>query len=801
MRREEGNDSTLAAPDAGGGSTLHAPAAAAAAGDLPALGEVDPSAYALGGELARGGMGRIIAARDRRLRRPVAIKLLLAHGPAAARRFEREALITARLQHPSIVRVYEAGRWPDGQPFYAMEKVRGRSLDKVIADAGGLDGRLALLPSVIAVAEALAYAHSEGIVHRDLKPANVLVGDFGETVVIDWGLAKDIRDVDTIDEATGESSPSLPDLTVAGTVMGTPAFMAPEQARGEEVDERTDVYALGAMLYALLAGEPPYRGRSSDEIIEQVVTGQRRALAERVPGAPAELCAIVDRAMAVVREQRYATARELADDLERFAAGQLVAAHRYSRGRLLVRWLRRHRVPVMIALAAAMVLAIVGALAVHQVVRERDRADRERVDAVGARADAEAARRLAEQRADEMVFEQARSSFDADPSTALAWLKQLSPAADWAAARALAVDAAARGVARELAGHGDDVEYVAFAPVGAWLASGSDNGSIRLWTVDGTPGRSPAGHGAPIEGMIWSADGRVLVTASPDGTARLAQADTGAGRVLAHGAGVRGVAASADGTKAATGGVDGRVVVWTLGPDTARELGRHQDTVRGLAFSSDGGTVFSVADDGALGIWPITGGRPKIIAAHGSVARAIAVSPDGALIATGGEDGKAKLWTRDGAPVRTLGVHNELVRDVLFTPDGRWVASAGGDNLVRLVAVDGSGERVLEGNTSGIKDIALSADGSLLASAGIDGTVHVWPVAGGPPRVLRGHRGSVKAVSFAPDGHWLASGSDDDHVRVWPLQPLPAPPEGAGLRAWLDQATNINVARGRPAPR
>jgi WD40 repeat protein len=92
-------------------------------------------------------------------------------------------------------------------------------------------------------------------------------------------------------------------------------------------------------------------------------------------------------------------------------------------------------------------------------------------------------------------------------------------------------------------------------------------------------------------------------------------------------------------------------------------------------------------------------------------------------------------------------------------------------------------------------------DGSLLASAGIDGTVHVWPVAGGPPRVLRGHRGSVKAVSFAPDGHWLASGSDDDHVRVWPLQPLPAPPEGAALRAWLDQATNINVARGRPAPR
>ncbi|HTM22728.1 MAG TPA: serine/threonine-protein kinase, partial [Kofleriaceae bacterium] len=210
LRREEGNDSTLAAPtpaEVAADSTVHAPADAAAAADLPALGEVDPSAYALGSELARGGMGRIVAARDRRLRRPVAIKLLLAQGASASRRFEREALITARLQHPSIVRVYEAGRWPDGAPFYAMEKVRGRSLDKVIADAGGLDGRLALLPNLIAVAEALAYAHSEGIVHRDLKPANVLVGDFGETVVIDWGLAKDIRDATTVDESSGESSP------------------------------------------------------------------------------------------------------------------------------------------------------------------------------------------------------------------------------------------------------------------------------------------------------------------------------------------------------------------------------------------------------------------------------------------------------------------------------------------------------------------------------------------------------------------------------------------------------------------
>src|SRR5512139_658913 len=165
------------------------PTIAAEANDLPELPAVDGALYAIGPEIGRGGMGRVIAARDRRLRRDVVIKVL--HAGAAAARFQREALITARLQHPSIVRVYDAGWLAGEQPFYAMERVRGTSLDRVVAGADDARARLALLPHVIAVAEAIAYAHSEGVIHRDLKPQNVLVGSFGETVVIDWGLAKD----------------------------------------------------------------------------------------------------------------------------------------------------------------------------------------------------------------------------------------------------------------------------------------------------------------------------------------------------------------------------------------------------------------------------------------------------------------------------------------------------------------------------------------------------------------------------------------------------------------------------------
>src|SRR5262249_37388581 len=209
--------------------------------------------YAIEGEVARGGMGRILAAVDRRLRRAVALKELPPAPDAGERRFVREALVTARLQHPSIVPVYEAGRWPDGTAFYAMKLVSGRSLDALLREAANLGARLSLLPHVIAIADAIAYAHTQRIVHRDLKPANVLVGAFGETVVVDWGLAKDLAQAASAEPpppwappetaaergVTGTPTPRPgDDHTVVGTVMGTPHFMPPEQARGEAVDER-----------------------------------------------------------------------------------------------------------------------------------------------------------------------------------------------------------------------------------------------------------------------------------------------------------------------------------------------------------------------------------------------------------------------------------------------------------------------------------------------------------------------------------------------------------------------------------
>ncbi|MGN6103897.1 MAG: protein kinase domain-containing protein [Kofleriaceae bacterium] len=371
--------------------TLAAPGRGAPADGASALPVVSLAHYQMDREIARGGMGRIVAAEDQRLGRRVALKELLEPAGDQLGRFAREALITARLQHPGIVPVYEAGRWPTGEPFFAMKLVSGRPLDRVIADARTLEDRLALLPRITAAANAIAYAHNQRVVHRDLKPGNVLIGDFGETVVIDWGLAKDL-DADHDDGGAPErpararqrsvTRSGSPTLTVAGAVMGTPAYMAPEQARGEAVDQRADVFALGAMLYHLLAGVPPYDARTGTDVIAAAAAGKVVPLEARERRAPRDLVAIVERAMAPLPVDRYPHAGELADELRRFLTGQLVTARDYTTLQRVGRFVAKHRAAATIAAIAVAGFVVGGTLAVRSIVRERDNADRERTLAV-----------------------------------------------------------------------------------------------------------------------------------------------------------------------------------------------------------------------------------------------------------------------------------------------------------------------------------------------------------------------------------------------------------------------------------
>ena len=305
----------------------------------------DPRRYEQVAEHARGGLGRVVRAIDHRLRRTVAVKQLLQHDEATEARFVREALITARLEHPGIVPVHEAGRWPNGEPYYVMKLVEGRTLKEVIAATASLRDRLALLPRVIAIADAIAYAHSEGVIHRDLKPSNVIVGNFGETVVVDWGLAIDRTEA----------------AEAAGAVVGTPAYMPPEQARGADVSELADVYALGAILYDVIAGGAPYSDAATDSnVLELVVGGPPTPLPCRIRGVPRELAGIVAKAMARVPADRYPNALAFADDLRRFQTGQLVHAHAYPPWQLARKKLSQHPRLAQLALVGAIALTAFG---------------------------------------------------------------------------------------------------------------------------------------------------------------------------------------------------------------------------------------------------------------------------------------------------------------------------------------------------------------------------------------------------------------------------------------------------------
>ncbi len=324
--------------------------------------------YHIMGEHGRGGLGRVSRAHDRELGRDVAIKELISRNPVDEVRFLREAWITARLEHPGIVPVHEAGSWPDGTPFYAMKLVSGRSLRDLIAERPTVDQRIGLLHHVIAVADAIAYAHGRGFIHRDLKPGNVIVGDFGETIVIDWGLAKDIKAPD--DSNSGTATGSAPErttadeLTAAGSVLGTPAYMAPEQKRGEHVDQRADVFAIGVMLWELCS---PRKTLPTNP-------AQRHRMLRR-SGIDRDLVAIIDKALDPDPAARYRDAGALAADLKAFKSGARVGARSYSLYATLAHWTRRHRA-LALSVTTAIVLAATGiVMYVRNIAAERDRAD------------------------------------------------------------------------------------------------------------------------------------------------------------------------------------------------------------------------------------------------------------------------------------------------------------------------------------------------------------------------------------------------------------------------------------------
>ncbi len=483
-------------------------------GDLPTNLEppgIPPARYELGEEIARGGMGRVVDATDTRLGRVVALKEALALDAESLRRFERETQITARLEHPSIVPVHDAGKMADGAPFYVMRKIGGRPLEKLVAISGTLNERLALIPHVVAAAHAVAHAHERGIIHRDIKPSNILCGELGETIVIDWGLAKVKGEPD---EESGTANWVIEDddqlKTRAGIVFGTPGFMAPEQLRGTSpsVNERTDVYALGATLYHLLSRKPPHYAKTADEMMRNAVRAKPVPLSELVAGVPPELITIVDKALSMDHRTRYQNAKELADDLQRFLTGQLVASHHYTPREKLARFVKKNRVPVIVGSAAVVALIVVGAIAVTRVIGERDRADVEAQNAKQAQAVAERERRNAEERLEKLTLQQARSKVLTNPTEAIAMLKPLAKQ-QWREVRSIAAAARANGVAWSLPAP-KAVESIEMSRDGERVLVAGADGSVQIYDLAARTSKPLVTHGPAVRARFADGEKKVV---------------------------------------------------------------------------------------------------------------------------------------------------------------------------------------------------------------------------------------------------------------------------------------------------
>jgi tetratricopeptide (TPR) repeat protein len=328
---------------------------------------------------ARGGIGQVSLARDEELDREVALKEIqphLAGEPQVRGRFLCEARLTGRLEHPGIVPVYGMGQGPDGQPYYAMRFIRGQSLKEAIKQfhAPGQGKRdpgarllelRQLLNRFIAVCNTVAYAHSKGVLHRDLKPGNIMLGPYGETLVVDWGLAKVLGQAEDASLVVNPPTPASGEVqTAMGAVVGTPGYMSPEQASGrlDLLGPASDVYSLGATLYTLLTGKLPFEG-PSPVVLECVRGGLYTSPRQVDPRIPAALDAITRKAMALAPGDRYASARDLADDLERWLAHEPVRAWPESWGERLARLSRRHRgVTRVLATAAVIIVVLTGIL-------------------------------------------------------------------------------------------------------------------------------------------------------------------------------------------------------------------------------------------------------------------------------------------------------------------------------------------------------------------------------------------------------------------------------------------------------
>jgi WD40 repeat protein/tetratricopeptide (TPR) repeat protein len=730
-------------------------------------------------------MGVVYQARQVSLNRLVALKMILAGGHAGAEhraRFRSEAEAVARLQHPHIVQIYEVGE-QDGRPYFSLELMDGGNLDRRLNGTPQPARQAAQL--VETLARATQAAHDRGIVHRDLKPGNVLLTADGTPKITDFGLAKHLQS----DAAQ----------TASGAIMGTPSYMAPEQARGKsrEAEPRTDVYALGAILYELLTGRPPFKAATTFDTLMQVISEEPVPPSRLQPTLPRDLETICLKCLEKEPARRYATAETLAEDLRRFRNGEPILARPTSVWERGMKWARRR--PAVAGLLTALILVVTGALVGIATLwlraeEQRDAATQARGDAEEQRDAAQQAQQAAETAKEKLDDRLARLSVSQGlqhleegdllgslPAFTEA-LKRQRPGSEREQVNRQRLAAILRQCPRivQLWPHEQAVHCAAFSLDGHRVVTGCADGTARVWDLaTGRPTSPPLMHTGLVQDVAFSPDGRLVVTASLDQTACLWDVTTEASAAhpiatLKHGGAVRRARFSPDGRRVVTASDDRKARLWDVAGQQATVFLGHDAEVWHAAFSPDGRRVVTANLDHTARVWDAaTGEQIGSDLEHRNDVWYAAFSPDGRRLVTASLDQTARVWQEQGNTWRRVASleHAGGVIYATFSPDGHRVLTAGLDQKARIWDADTGAPLTRPLEHGHYLNLAVfSPDGRRVLTASQDATARVWDATSGQPLTppLK-HGGNVRQAAFSPDGCLVLTSGDDRIARVWDL--------------------------------